>query len=90
MAPLFLLTMLCLTPFLVAAHTENFNFVQNLARQAGVNLDLTGKQSYAIYETIPDTATNGPVRPSLTRMKKYSILLQHGAGNLSIKDMIPF
>lgn len=58
MAPLFLLTMLCLTPFLVAAHTENFNFVENLARQADVNLDLTGKQSYAIYETIPDTGLN--------------------------------
>ncbi|TLD05484.1 uncharacterized protein PgNI_09257 [Pyricularia grisea] len=53
MAPLFLLISLCLTPFVAAAHTESFVLVQNLARQARVDLDLTGKQSYAIYETIP-------------------------------------
>ncbi|TLD30950.1 hypothetical protein PspLS_02550 [Pyricularia sp. CBS 133598] len=35
---------------LAAAHTEQFTIVKRLADEAGVKLDLTGKQSYAIYE----------------------------------------
>ncbi|TLD08856.1 uncharacterized protein PgNI_07789 [Pyricularia grisea] len=50
MIPLFLVILLFFTHFAAAGHTENFRIVKALAENAGVDLDLTGRQSYAIYE----------------------------------------
>lgn len=58
MLPLFLVTSLFLTQFLAAAHTENFEIVKGLADKARVKLDLTGQQSYAIYEKFPAKVYN--------------------------------
>ncbi|TLS28875.1 hypothetical protein PpBr36_01996 [Pyricularia pennisetigena] len=44
---LFLFSLVC---SLVDAHTDNFVLVKELAQKAGVNLDLSGTQQYAIYE----------------------------------------
>ncbi|TLD21330.1 hypothetical protein PspLS_09242 [Pyricularia sp. CBS 133598] len=50
MLPLFLIISLFLTQFLAAAHTENFDILSSLAEKENVKLDLSGQQSYAIYE----------------------------------------
>lgn len=50
MWPLIFTVSLSLIYSLVAGHTDNFILVKHLADKAHVQLDLTGKQSYAIYE----------------------------------------
>ncbi|TLD10965.1 hypothetical protein PgNI_05392 [Pyricularia grisea] len=58
MLPLFLVISVFLTQLSVAAHTENFKIVNSLAQKAHVKLDLTGEQSYAIYEKFPPKPYN--------------------------------
>lgn len=50
MWPLLFTVSLSLIYSLVAGHTDNFILFKHLADEAHVQLDLTGKQSYAIYE----------------------------------------